>query len=234
MTAARSASAIGLTASGEARNGQRLTENGSTTGQRGEDARTLERQAATDAAAVDRRLVARVQAGDHAALATLYDRHGATVYSIALSILRDPGRAEDVTQDVFVTLWTQPERYNPEIGRFAPWFYRVARNRSIDIIRQRRREVMPDEPAVFELMLGAADDSPSDTVVERSQAERVRAALRELPEEQRALIALAYFGGLTQSQMSSQLDIPLGTIKTRVRTGLRRLREILGDNGPTA
>lgn len=149
------------------------------------------------------------------------------MYSVALSVLRDPKAAEDVTQDVFVTLWTQPDRFNPDIGRFAPWFYRVARNRSIDIIRQRKREVMPDEPAVFDLMLGASDDSPADDVVERSQADRVRAALRELPDEQRRLIELAYFGGLTQSQMSSHLNIPLGTIKTRVRTGLHRLRELL-------
>ena len=204
-----------------------MATNGSNTGQSGDDARALERQAAADEAAVDRLLVARVRDGDHAALSELYDRHGGTVYSIALTILRDPGSAEDVTQEVFVTLWTVPDRYNPEVGRFAPWFYRVARNRAIDGIRQRRREVMPDEPAVFELMLGPSDDSPSDAVVARSQADRVRAALRDLPEEQRTLIELAYFGGLTQSQMSAELDIPLGTIKTRVRTGLRRLRELL-------
>lgn len=201
-----------------------MTENGSKSGQSGQDAREVERREAE----IDRELVARICDGDHTALATIFDRHGTTVYSIALSVLRDPGNAEDVTQDVFITLWTQPHRYNPDVGRFAPWFYRVARNRSIDIIRQRRHEVMPDEPAVFDLMLGPSDDSPSDAVVERSQADRVRAALSELPEEQRTLIELAYFGGLTQSQMASRLNIPLGTIKTRVRTGLRRLREILG------
>lgn len=214
----------------ETRNGQRVTQSGGESpgsDQISRDNRAIERQHAAEEAAIDVRLVGRVSDGDHAALADLYDRHGTTVYSIALSVLKDPKSAEDVTQDVFVTLWTQPDRYNPDIGRFAPWFYRVARNRSIDIIRQRRREVMPDEPAVFDLMLGASDDSPSDDVVERSQADRVRSALRELPEEQRKLIELAYFSGLTQSQMSSELGIPLGTIKTRVRTGLRRLRDIL-------
>lgn len=201
-----------------------MTKSGSTSRK---SARALERREATEEAAIDRDLVARVRDGDHPALASLYDRHGSTIYSIALSILRDPARAEDVTQDVFVTLWTQPHRYDSNVGRFAPWIYRVARNRSIDIIRQRKREVMPDEPAIFDLMLGASDDSPSDTVVARSEANRVRAALRELPDEQRKLIELAYFGGLTQSQMSRQLDIPLGTIKTRVRNGLRKLREII-------
>lgn len=191
------------------------------------NARAIERQTAARDAEIDARLVDRVSNGDHDALAELYDRHGATAYSIALSILHDSGRAEDVTQDVFVTLWTQPDRYNPEVGRFAPWFYRVTRNRSIDIVRQRRREVMPEEPAVFDLMLGASGDSPPDDVINRSQAERVRAALSELPEEQRTLIELAYFGGLTQSQMASRLDIPLGTIKTRVRNGLRQLRDLL-------
>ncbi|CAN5786315.1 sigma-70 family RNA polymerase sigma factor [soil metagenome] len=191
------------------------------------NSRATERQIAARDAEIDARLVGRVSNGDHDALAELYDRHGATVYSIALSILHDSGRAEDVTQDVFVTLWTQPDRYNSEIGRFAPWFYRVARNRSIDIIRQRRREVMPEEPAAFDLMLGASDDSPPDDVIRRSQADRVRAALGKLPEDQRTLIELAYFGGLTQSQMASRLGIPLGTIKTRVRTGLRSLRDLL-------
>ncbi|MEZ4571025.1 MAG: sigma-70 family RNA polymerase sigma factor [Thermomicrobiales bacterium] len=207
-----------------------MTESGNESGRTDRtpsDARAIERQNAAQDAALDAELVRRVADGDHDALSTLYDRHGATVYSVALSVLRDPKTAEDVTQDVFVTLWTQPDRFNPDIGRFAPWFYRVARNRSIDIIRQRKREVMPDEPAVFDLMLGASDDSPADDVVERSQADRVRAALRELPDEQRRLIELAYFGGLTQSQMSSHLNIPLGTIKTRVRTGLHRLRELL-------
>jgi len=204
-----------------------LIDHGATSDRGDQNAQAIEQRKIADDAAIDRQLVARVSAGDHSALSALYDRHGGMVYSIALSILRDPGNAEDVAQDVFITLWTRPDRYNPDVGRFAPWFYRVARNRSIDVIRQRRREVMPDEPAVFELMLGPSDDSPSDTVVERSQAERVRSALGGMPEEQRSLIELAYFGGLTQSQMSDHLDIPLGTIKTRVRTGLRRLREIL-------
>jgi RNA polymerase sigma-70 factor (ECF subfamily) len=209
-----------------------VTTSESTSSEGGQDSaaeRAVERQRAAEEAALDGSLMRRVSRGEHAALAELYDRHGARVYSIALSILHDVGRAEDVTQDVFVTLWTQPDRYDPAVGRFAPWFYRVARNRAIDVIRQRRREVMPEEPAVFDLMLGESGDSPPDAVVERSEAARVRAALRELPEEQRSLIELAYFGGYTQSQMAERLNIPLGTVKTRVRNGLRRLREALDE-----
>lgn len=189
--------------------------------------RAAERRRAAEEAAHDAALVRRVSRGDHAALGELYDRHGARVYAIALAILSDASRAEDVTQDVFITLWTQPDRYDPGVGRFAPWFYRVARNRAIDVIRQRRREVMPEEPAIFDLMLGASDESPADDAILNSEAARVRAALRELPEEQRTLIELAYFSGYTQSQMADQLGIPLGTVKTRVRAGLRRLRELL-------
>ncbi len=175
----------------------------------------------------DRALVARLQSGDREALAELYDLHGRTVYSIALSILRDTGRAEDVTQEVFITLWTHAERFDPAVGRFAPWFYRVARNRAIDTLRRYRREVMPGDPVVFELMLGPADDAPPETIFQRQDAERVRAALRQLPVEQLQLIELAYFEGLSQSQMATRLGIPLGTVKTRVRGGLRRLRKLL-------
>ena len=193
------------------------------------DSREEARRRDIEAGRRDRELVERLGRGDHQALAELYDCHGGTVYSIALSILRDPGRAEDVTQEVFLTLWTQPDRYDPAVGRFAPWFYRIARNRAIDVLRKLRREVMPDEPAVFDLMLGEAGDSPPETMVQRHDAVRVRSALRKIPAEQRRLIELAYFGGLTQRQMAERCDLPLGTVKTRVRSGLRHLRAILGD-----
>jgi RNA polymerase sigma-70 factor (ECF subfamily) len=182
----------------------------------------------------DAALVERVRQRDQHALASLYDRHGVTVYAIALSILHDPGQAEDVTQEVFLTLWTQPERFDPDRGRFAPWCYRITRNRAIDVIRQRRRELQPAQPAVFELMLGAAVDAPAEEVVLRAEAERVRAALWQLAAEQRRVLELAYFRGMSQSQMAAELGIPLGTIKTRVRTALLRLREILEDDQPAS
>jgi RNA polymerase sigma-70 factor (ECF subfamily) len=175
-----------------------------------------------------------VRQRDQQALASLYDRHGTTVYAIALAILHDSGQAEDVTQEVFLTLWTQPERFDPARGRFAPWCYRIARNRAIDVIRQRRRELQPAQPAVFELMLGAAADAPAEEVVSRAEAERVRAALGQLAAEQRRVLELAYFRGLSQSQMAAELGIPLGTIKTRVRTALHRLRDILESDEPAS
>lgn len=191
--------------------------------------RTLARRRAEAEAARDAALVEQVRRGRQEALSELYDRHATTVYSIALNVLKDPGRAEDVTHDVFLRLWTQPDRYDPSVGRFAPWFYRVARNRSIDVIRQRRRELRPEEPQVFELTLPDSAPKPDEAVVANDEADRVRAALQTLPDNQRELLELAYFSGMTQSQMAEYLNIPLGTIKTRVRTGLRHLRAILED-----
>lgn len=188
---------------------------------------TLARRRAETEAARDAALVEQVRRGKQEALSELYDRHATTVYSIALNVLKDPGRAEDVTHDVFLRLWTQPDRYDPSVGRFAPWFYRVARNRSIDVIRQRRRELRPEEPQVFELTLADSAPKPDEAAVANDDAERVRAALQTLPDNQRELLELAYFSGMTQSQMAEYLHIPLGTIKTRVRTGLRQLRAIL-------
>jgi RNA polymerase sigma-70 factor (ECF subfamily) len=209
-----------------------VTQTDGTSEQTSKDAsatRALDRQRATAEATHDATLVLRLRQRDEEALAALYDRHGRTIYSIALAILHDSSRAEDVTQDVFLTLWQQPERFDPALGRFAPWCYRIARNRAIDLLRQRRRDVQPADAAVFELMLGSASDAPEETVVSGMEAVRVRQALAKLVPEQRQVLELAYFGGLSQSQMAEELGIPLGTIKTRVRTGLLRLRELLDD-----
>lgn len=134
------------------------------------DRRAEQRRQQVRDAAVDAVLVTRLHQRDEDALAELYDRHATTVYSVAMSILRDPGRAEDVTHDVFITLWSHPERYDPGVGRFAPWFYRVARNRSIDVIRRQRREVYPEEPAMFDLTL--PDSNPEPDEAAKSEAKR--------------------------------------------------------------
>ncbi|HEX2281853.1 MAG TPA: sigma-70 family RNA polymerase sigma factor, partial [Thermomicrobiales bacterium] len=178
-------------------------------------------------AAVDAALMARVRAGDQAALSDLYDRHGRMVYAIALRLLRDASRAEDLTHDVFLVIWEHPERYRPEVGPFSPWFYRVARNRGIDVLRRLRRESQPGDHHVFEMLLQDPDPDPSEQASVRMESRRARAALEALPESQRAVIELAYFTGMTQREMAELLNEPLGTIKTRVRTGLRRMREIL-------
>lgn len=174
--------------------------------------------------------MARVRRGDQDALSAIYERHGTMVYSIALKFLRDPGRAEDLTHDVFLVVWEHPERYRPEIGPFAPWFYRVARNRAIDILRRARREVKPAEQNVFELTLPDTEPDPGDQAWLRIEAQRARNALRTLPASQRVVLELAYFSGMTQREMAEHLGEPLGTIKTRVRTGLIKLRELLDED----
>ncbi|MFW6075334.1 MAG: RNA polymerase sigma factor [Chloroflexota bacterium] len=191
------------------------------------DRRAAQRRQQAKDAAIDASLVTRLKERDEEALSQLYDRHATTVYSVAMSILRDPGLAEDVTHDAFITLWSQPDRYDPSLGRFAPWFYRVARNRSIDIIRRHGREVIPEEPVLFDLSLSDSNPGPDESTLLSAEAELVREAVRQLPSAQRELIELAYFTGMTQAEMSDRLDIPLGTVKTRIRTGMRRLRSLL-------
>jgi RNA polymerase sigma-70 factor, ECF subfamily len=188
--------------------------------------RSLSGSRATDSA-IDVALMARVRNRDQGALTELYERHGRMVYSIALKFLRDPSRAEDLAHDVFLVVWEQPDRYRPEVGPFAPWFYRVARNRAIDILRRAKRESQPGDQNVFEMMLPDNDPDPADQATIRVESQRARVALLELPESQRAVIELAYFSGMTQREMAEFLGEPLGTIKTRVRTGLKKLREIL-------
>lgn len=183
-------------------------------------------------AAIDAALMARVRAGDQAALSNLYDRHGNMVYAIALKFLRDAERAQDLTHDVFLVIWEHPERYRPEVGPFSPWFYRVARNRAIDVLRRLRRESQPGDQHLFEMMLPDTDPEPSEQVAARAESERAHIALQKLPANQRAVIELAYFTGMTQREMADYLNEPLGTIKTRVRTGLRRMREILDADEP--
>ncbi|MBX6752909.1 MAG: sigma-70 family RNA polymerase sigma factor [Thermorudis peleae] len=163
------------------------------------------------------------------ALAQLYDRYAAAVYSLARMITRDDGAAEDVTQEVFLRLWQAPELYVPERGPFAPWLLRVTRNRALDWVRQRRRgtaslAVMIDEHGIEPV--GGGED-PAALAERTILAEHVRQALAELEPSQRQVLELAYFAGLTQREMADMLGIPLGTVKTRVRTGLRRLADLL-------
>lgn len=178
----------------------------------------------------DQDLIVRVrEARDQEAMAALYDRYGRSVYALALSMLREPRAAEDVAQDVFVTFWQRPERYVAARGTFGPWILRVTRNRTIDVIRRRGREQYTDDEREPELAERLADPDPDlhDQVWSRMMAREVRGALRELTDIQRQVIELAYFGGMSQSEMADHLQVPLGTIKTRVRTALHRLAQVM-------
>lgn len=179
------------------------------------------------ATASDAELVARLRAGDHLAFGVLYDRYARAVYSLALSIVRDPAAAEDVTQELFLQLWRYPDLYQPERGPFGSWFLRAARNRAVDVLRRRKRHWQLEKSALGLVTLASSEDDPDDIVSLDDAAGRVRRALAQLEPELRQVVELTYFGGLTQREIAEQLGIPLGTVKSRVRSALRRLAEAL-------
>lgn len=167
---------------------------------------------------------------DQQAMAALYDRYSRPVYSLALHMLRDARGAEDVVQDVFLGFWQRPFTYIEARGSFGPWILRVTRNRSIDVIRKRSRERSPgsdEAAALFEERIVDPEPEPGEQIWTQAVAHQVRAAMQQLNDAQREVIELAYFAGMTQSEMADHLGIPLGTIKTRVRTALRRLSDIM-------
>jgi RNA polymerase sigma-70 factor (ECF subfamily) len=159
----------------------------------------------------------RVRARDADAFETLYDEYHRLVYGLVLRVLSDEAAAEDVTQAVFLKIWTAPELFRG--GNFAGWIARVARNRAYDVLRSR---VLHGESEFPESL--PADDTLEDTALANVTAERVRDALAQLPDDQRGPIEMGFFGGVTHEQISQQTGVPLGTVKTRIRTGLRKLR----------
>ncbi len=175
----------------------------------------------------DRQALARVARGDHDALAELYDRHARPVYSLALRILQDRADAEDVVQEAFAQAWSQAGRYDVQRGAVAAWLLMLARSRAID--RLRSRQARPDrggaEHAAAEVPDAAA--TPDRQLLSAEQVDRVRAALQGLPALQRVALELAYYDGLSHAEIAEQLEQPLGTIKTRIRQGMSRLRDAL-------
>lgn len=182
----------------------------------------------TAGAEIDRHTVRRMAEGDHQALGELYDRHARLLYSLALRIVRERGDAEDVLQEAFSQVWRQAGRFEAARGTVAGWLVTVTRSRALDRLRQRRSQ--PGGVADFERFAGSVPD-PSHALdlqlVTAEQADKVRQALAALPDEQRIPLELAYYEGLSQSEIAAKLGVPLGTIKTRMRQTLRRLREAL-------
>jgi RNA polymerase sigma-70 factor (ECF subfamily) len=172
--------------------------------------------------------LADVASGDAGALGVLYDRHIRAVYSIALRVLRDESEAEDVVQDVFAQVWRQSSRYDRTRGTVAAWLMTIARTRAIDRLRTRRAR--PDSSAAALDMSTepvAPSIDPAVVIDAERDAQRVRLALDKLPLVQRLALELAYFEGLTQSEIAERLEEPLGTVKTRIRLGLLKLRDAL-------
>ena len=184
---------------------------------------TLERLA-------DEELMTLVDRKDPDAFEVFYDRHGGAAYSLAHRIVGDPGMAEDVTQEAFLSLWRSGARYDPARGGVRGWVLGVVRNRAIDALRRGARPApkldLDDEAALESQPAGERTEVEA---IRRETARRLRQALRILPREQSQVIELAYFGGFSHSEIAEMLGAPLGTIKGRMRLGLEKIRVTLAE-----
>ncbi len=169
--------------------------------------------------AAEAALVVAIRAGDQSAMGALYDRYSPVVYAVALRVLGDTGAAEDVLQDVFMQLWRNPGAFDSSRGSLGAWLAVITRNRAIDALRKRR-----PENDIEDVIISVEPDMAGEA--DRARVgEKVRAALGTMPDPQRKALELAYYEGLTHSEIAAKTGEPLGTIKTRIRAGLLTLRK---------
>ena len=173
----------------------------------------------------DEELLAAISGGDEAALAALYDRYRVLTYSLAYRVLHDAGRAEDVVQEAFLAVWRKASSFAAARGSARTWLATIVRNRALDLVRGRARALIDDES----VLLALRDRAPAvaEQVVAELDRHHVRRALAVLPMEQRRALTMAYFDGLSHSEIAAATTQPLGTVKSRVRLGMLRLREHL-------
>jgi RNA polymerase sigma-70 factor, ECF subfamily len=167
----------------------------------------------------DSSLLGLVQSGDEQAMASLLDRYSKLVYSVALRVLRDPTSAEDVLQEVFMQIWRNPDSFTTARGNLGGWLAIVSRNRSIDALRRKRPTTNVDDIAL------ASPYNLADEAERNSLMERARTVIHQLPREQRKTLEMAFFDGLTHSEIAEMTGDPLGTVKTRIRSALLTLRK---------
>ena len=167
--------------------------------------------------------------GSENALAELYDRFGGVAYGVALRILRDPALAQDAVQYAFLAAWRTAAAFDPARGNASTWLLTLVHRRAVDLVRreERRRADVLDASAPV-----ASGESVDEAVEMRAERRAVQAALAQLPPDQREALELAYYGGLSQSQLAERLGIPLGTVKSRMFTALATLRDVLGAQEP--
>ena len=171
----------------------------------------------------DEEVLAAIAGGDDQGLAELYDRYGRLAYGLAYRVLHDQALAEDAVQDAFLAIWRSADRFLVERAKASTWILTLVHRRSVDLVRRedlRRAEQLDETPE-------AAGASVPDEADLREKRTAVQAALRELPQDQRQALELAYYGGFTQSELAERLGVPLGTIKSRMFAGLSRLRELV-------
>ena len=182
---------------------------------------------APDAGTIDARLLARMAAGDQAALSDLYGRYGRLVHAVAFRITGDAQAAEECTQDAFMAAWRTARTFDSGRAQPSTWLCAIARNRALDALRGQSRRPTPQEEVQ---PIGAAPDT-ADVVADADAAVRVGEAMARLPQEQLDVLQLGYFDGLSQSEIADRLGLPLGTVKSRMRLALGRMRDVARDLG---
>ena len=171
-------------------------------------------------------LVQRLIAQDQNALSELYQQFGGLVYSIALRVVQNPTLAEEVTQDAFLKVWNQPSSWDPERGKFVSWLLTITRYTAIDLLRKEQRRPLQDAVELDDLKIGKRGVMDDPTW---QDGRVLRSLLERLPEEQVQVIELAFFQGMSHSELAEYLNLPLGTVKTRVRLGLQKLKALWAD-----
>ena len=177
----------------------------------------------------DHQLLQQIASMEKAALDALYGRYGTPVYSLAMHMLRHEALAEEVTQEIFLNIWLKAGSFNAERGEPRSWIMSVAHHKIVDLIRSRRRALTMTDPEGYDTLelLPARQASTEEQVEHNLERERILGAMATLPEAQREVIFLAYYEGYSQSEMATKLSQPLGTIKTRVRLAMQKLRTVL-------
>jgi RNA polymerase sigma-70 factor (ECF subfamily) len=176
--------------------------------------------------AEDAALLARIVAGDESAIAALHARYAGALYSLARQVTRSESTAQDVVQEVFIAVWRSAERFDPAKGSVSAWLFALARHKAIDAVR--REMTIQKRTVEADLSFEEAPDDVDAETWRRFQGERIRDAIDRLPPAQKEAVELAFFAGLTHVEVAERLEIPLGTAKTRIRTALLRLRDLLG------
>ena len=171
----------------------------------------------------DLELLEQISNRDRDALETLYERYGRRVFALAVRILGDAVSAEEVTQDVFMSVWRRGATYTSNKGKFTTWLFSIAHNRTIDELRKRRRDRSRTNDDIDDhLNLESGDISPADATVAQSEYAKIRAAMENLPEEQETVVEVSYFKGFRQTEIAAKTGQPLGTVKTRLRLALKK------------